>query len=704
MKTSLPPAKIKNCILGVIILSLLNVAVKAQTYTTNANGAWSSASTWVGGVVPDATNIPRTAVINIRNTVTYTGSDIVNNGTINIYNPLGIPPRLIVANSINFTNALTGKLYITGGEYQQYRFAGGGQSGANQSGNFTNDGGYILVNSSYLEVAQKWTNQKTGIVVFKNSSLVTGKDYNTKDAAIDTLSYTSVSVGWQNGASFTEEGLSVYFQGFRAEIASTDGDFDINGKVIANGGIDYITLTNDFTGVTSNGKITIDKKIVTTTGLALGAYCVSQPSSYKPNGRVSGPQVADCSLTYFPATLNGATAATRMNFSLDPVLISGTDKQAGAKYLYSAIAPGVDATLSIDSIVGGATINSVDDNTGTYGGFPEAFQPIITSGNSVGSSYAVFSFNYLITGTSVPLSLDTFSLTAIDIDGTSSLKEFDQISAGPGAIASAVSNNPVVKITQVSPGTFMGINADGSTVNGVDTMSLINMFTVKNTKVSSFSAKLGMQTSSAQTSLRLFSLYTKGFNYPSFSVLPVKLISFDAALNNNNVDLKWTTAMEQNISHFKLQRSNDGKNFSDAGIVFPNEAPTQYANYTFNDDVSSVHATILYYRLTTVDMDGKIQYSPIRIIRISKQSDNNLIVTTYPNPVANELHVTIPALWQNRKVSYKLFNANGQLSIRTDNENSSQTESINLYNLTSGIYIVEVSCEGQTTQQKIIKL
>ena len=139
MKTNVPFSKMINYLSTVIICVSLSLTVKAQTYTTKANGAWTSASTWVGGVVPNASNIPATAVINIQNTVTISSGNIVNNGTINIYNPAGITPQLVVASGVNLTNNSTGKIYINGGQYQQNRFVGGGQSGSNQSGNFTNN-------------------------------------------------------------------------------------------------------------------------------------------------------------------------------------------------------------------------------------------------------------------------------------------------------------------------------------------------------------------------------------------------------------------------------------------------------------------------------------------------------------------------------------------------------------------------------------
>jgi hypothetical protein len=95
--------------------------------------------------------------------------------------------------------------------------------------------------------------------------------------------------------------------------------------------------------------------------------------------------------------------------------------------------------------------------------------------------------------------------------------------------------------------------------------------------------------------------------------------------------------------------------------------------------------------------------SIIRLIRIDKENDTKLAITTYPNPVTSDLRITVPAKWQNKKVSYELIANNGRLTLRTESGNSSQTETINVSNLTAGVYMVRVTCNGETAMQKIVK-
>jgi len=186
-------------------------------------------------------------------------------------------------------------------------------------------------------------------------------------------------------------------------------------------------------------------------------------------------------------------------------------------------------------------------------------------------------------------------------------------------------------------------------------------------------------------------------------LLPVQLKYFTAQLYNNKVNLKWVTATGINTSHFVIEKSFDGRDFSDAGVVFTFGNTMEEMNYNFIDNINGSQAGVIYYRLRSVDADGKFDYSATRIIRVGKQTEQTITILTYPNPVSNELRITLPDNWQNKKVTFEIFNANGQVSKRIENANIGQTETLNVSNLAPGFYNVRVSCDGQTAQQKIVK-
>ena len=382
-------------------------------------------------------------------------------------------------------------------------------------------------------------------------------------------------------------------------------------------------------------------------------------------------------------------------------MIAGTNLQIGASYRFLDVTTNVDAIVTIDSLVNGAKVNKIDDN-GNGVGYIAAFQPAIQSGNIIGNSYAVFSLQFVQKNTLTPVILQSVNATALDLDGGSNLKELVEIGYGEGATMSYWMGSPDIQVTQLPSNAFFGRNVLGIERNGIDTSSLANMFTATKNDVTSFVVKYGTITTNRSAATRQFSLYMKGFTYPP-STLPVSLTAFSASLNNNKVDLTWSTASEINVSHFVVEKSTDGTNYNDAGIVFAYGTATGKADYKLSDNIANDQAKIIYYRLRSVDIDGKGQLSATRIIRRNNQEENKITILTYPNPVSNELRITVPANWQNKKAVYEVFNANGQIAKRREASNSSQTETINVTNLVPGFYIVRVSCEGQIAQQKIVK-
>lgn len=188
------------------------------------------------------------------------------------------------------------------------------------------------------------------------------------------------------------------------------------------------------------------------------------------------------------------------------------------------------------------------------------------------------------------------------------------------------------------------------------------------------------------------------------NLLPVKLTSFTAALVGNKVELNWTSATESELSHYVIEKSTDGTNFSEAGVVFAAGNSTEKIDYRFVDDKINTNSTgVYYYRLRTVDIDGKYSYSEVRVIRIGSQDNRAINVVAYPNPAVSNVNVTIPASWQGKKVNYILFANSGQVVFSNEAASAGQTETINLSKLAPGMYIIKVSCQGETAQQKIVK-
>lgn len=411
--------------------------------------------------------------------------------------------------------------------------------------------------------------------------------------------------------------------------------------------------------------------------------------------------------------LTQAQSTTELVFR-NSYLLSGTALQNGAKYVFPAVTTGVDAVLTIASR---SDANVVIDNIDITGsGWDKAFQPQIGKTGTVAanSNYWVeFDITFYDAGYTTAnhkVQLQNIMATGLDIDGDNgSFREFAQMNEITSFSTSPGTSILPTLVATLPPNSYSGkieynYKFSGSTQDhpGIDTTSTSIMATYNYEYKKTIIFRMGGATgnSSVSSPSRMNSIWFKQF---SLSTLPVKLTSFTAALNNNNADLHWTTASEINVSHFAIERSTDGIHFNDAGVVFAYGNAADNTNYSFSDNLSNIQSGIVYYRLRSVDIDGKSQYSETRMIRISKQKENAISIVTFPNPVINEVRISIPSEWQNKKVIYEVFNAGGQVSKKTETGSSSQTETVNMSKLAPGFYVVRVSCNGQTAQQKIVK-
>jgi hypothetical protein len=108
--------------------------------------------------------------------------------------------------------------------------------------------------------------------------------------------------------------------------------------------------------------------------------------------------------------------------------------------------------------------------------------------------------------------------------------------------------------------------------------------------------------------------------------MPVHLVSFTGQQLNGQVQLKWQSSAEENTSHFEVEKSADGKNFSQllTRKAQGNSASLVSYNAIDNNPLSGTS----YYRLKMVDLDGTFEYSKL----VAVSAEGTLQVRAYPNP------------------------------------------------------------------------
>lgn len=284
-----------------------------------------------------------------------------------------------------------------------------------------------------------------------------------------------------------------------------------------------------------------------------------------------------------------------------PVLVNGPARQIGAIYRFSNVTTGVDATIEIMNLVGGAGLNDMDN---TSQGYYNAWQPYVTAGGN-GTSYLDWKITFKKAGTNVDTILQCLSITAVDIDGDNSkLKEFI-VASTPGAYA-------------VDPDTYLNVSFDGVnstavgtviTVPSIDTAERKYMFQMNFTNVSTIYYRNGSISSKSTPDVRHTCIYFKSFFESGLITLPVRLTAFTAKTVSEGVLLEWALAEEKDVRQYTVQKSGDGVSWINIGKVNIQQGLRKYA---FTD---KTRAGRVYYRLQQTAVDGSTDFS--RIISIN---------------------------------------------------------------------------------------
>ncbi len=109
--------------------------------------------------------------------------------------------------------------------------------------------------------------------------------------------------------------------------------------------------------------------------------------------------------------------------------------------------------------------------------------------------------------------------------------------------------------------------------------------------------------------------------------LPVEIKNISAFIDENDLNVNWTTASERNNNYFEVLLSDDsGMNFKTIGTVKGAGTSSEENNYSFQ--MADLPKGLFYIRLKQVDFDGRVNYSEIRSV---KNSDGSLEILKVKN-------------------------------------------------------------------------
>ncbi len=185
------------------------------------------------------------------------------------------------------------------------------------------------------------------------------------------------------------------------------------------------------------------------------------------------------------------------------------------------------------------------------------------------------------------------------------------------------------------------------------------------------------------------------------SILPVKLISFDAARKNKDALINWKVAAESNMKGYQLEKADNNNNYKPVTFI---QAHNDYKNnlYSYTDANAFANASTIQYRLKQIDNDGKVQYSKIVSLKAGA-AINNIV---FANPFNGSLRLQLN-LANASKISINIYDMKGNLvgsekpAMYSASSNSIEVKSA--ARLNSGMYILKVNAGDEQLNYKIIK-
>jgi hypothetical protein len=190
-------------------------------------------------------------------------------------------------------------------------------------------------------------------------------------------------------------------------------------------------------------------------------------------------------------------------------------------------------------------------------------------------------------------------------------------------------------------------------------------------------------TNTAQT------LPATGITQYTGATLPVEIYHFSAQLTEDKkAHLVWNVGQEQNVKQYEVERSSNAVDFEAITTV----TALGKAQYFYDDSLAQGK---YYYRLKTVDFDGKEEYSIT--VTLSLEADKYLII--HNNPAQDILTIQENDALCDRKV--EIVDLTGKIVATHFMSIGTTMLSIDVQTLYAGLYSLRIS-GGKTKSSKLL--
>ncbi|MCK6691962.1 MAG: T9SS type A sorting domain-containing protein [Thermoanaerobaculia bacterium] len=182
--------------------------------------------------------------------------------------------------------------------------------------------------------------------------------------------------------------------------------------------------------------------------------------------------------------------------------------------------------------------------------------------------------------------------------------------------------------------------------------------------------------------------------------LPVELKSFAGSVHPAFNRLNWVTALEKNVQWHIVERSQDGVNWTETGRLQGAPASYQERRYQLEDKLPLPQA---YYRLRTLDLDGKQQIS--NAIHLVRENEQLRIAQAFPSPTPGSVTVQFVSP-EEGQMTMRIIDLNSRAVLEQEVFASKGLNSniLDISHLQAGIYLLNITgAHAVTVPYRIVK-
>ena len=353
----------------------------------------------------------------------------------------------------------------------------------------------------------------------------------------------------------------------------------------------------------------------------------------------------------------GGTLTVNSTFNLDiasakSLSVSGTIKLPGTSYIAGSgnFSLNTDATIEIgsaDGISSGSSTGNIRiSGTRTFGTLNSGAVNYVfnaASNQSIGNGMPIKAKSLTISGSGIK----TFLNDNLDITGNLTINSSNSMVI-PSTKEYSAGNlyfGSTIQLTSYWAGTNASVPFSGSTSPFTYYKAPSNYKAYKNGNLGST---------------------TTGILLVGAAALPVTLTSFTAKPTpDNKVSLAWVTSTEQVNKGFRIERqagSTTGK-YAQIGFVGSKAKDGNSQNmltYNFIDAAPKVGVSS-FYRLVQEDLDGKLTYTEVRVVKLNGQS----VSMVFPNPSNGAVNISRTA--DGKKMNIQVIDQSGRIISQVNN-------------------------------------